>query len=294
MEHSHSHEINTAKTKTLKISIALNVLFTIIEYIAGFFSGSLALISDATHNLTDVVALCIAYFANKVAGRDSDAKRTYGYGRASIIAALFNTVILVVLAVFICVEAYHRIFHPHPVQGGIVMLLAAGGILVNGVVSVMLFRNKTDLNMKSAFLHQFSDALASVGAFVAGLLIVLTGKTIFDPLISILIAVMLLGSTWSIIKQALHILFEGVPHGIDLAEVEKRILSNKAVKEFHDLHIWAISSELSALSCHILLDNCDMAEAQKTTNAIKEDLKNTFHIEHSTIETELIACVPEH
>lgn len=288
MSHDHSHFRD--KTQGLGLSILANIIFTIFEYGVGFVSGSLALISDATHNLTDVFALLIAYFADKISKRGSDEKRTYGYGRAKIVAALLNTLILVGLSFLLFVEAYQRILNPVYVQGGLVTIVAAIGIVINGTVALYLFRNKNDINIRSAFLHQASDAVASLGAMIAGLAIIFTGKTIFDPIISIMIGVMLLFSTWNIVKETLHILLEGVPQGIDLEKVRETILSQQHIKDVHDLHIWAISSDISALSCHVLIDNCDLKESVHIIKELKANLEKTFHIYHSTIEVEMVGC----
>lgn len=279
--------------KNLKIGIALNTGFTIFEFITGFLSGSLALVSDAAHNLTDSFSLVIALSANKIAKREADIEKTYGYGRATILAALVNGVILILLALYIFYESYQRIMHPHEVEGGIVAVVAFLGALTNSYNAVLFLKNRDDLNIRSAFLGMAFDALASLGALVAGLIILFTKQTIADPLASILIGVLLIFSAWGVVKDALHVLLEGVPEGANMQAIKEAMLKVPLVKNVDDLHIWAISSQYAALSCHLVIEECDLDKSMQIVNGIKQELKEKFHIEHATIETELVECLPE-
>ena len=287
------HEIKTINSK-LKVGIVLNTAFTIFEFTIGIFSGSLALISDAGHNLTDSLTLLISFFGNKISQREANEEHTYGYGRATILTALLNSAILIILACFIFFEGYQRILHPEPVKGGIVAIVAFIGIIVNGCIALVFRGNKDDLNMRSAYINMAFDALASVGALLAGLVIVFTNQTIADPLISIVIGVMLLFSAKNVVRDAMHVLLEGVPEGIDINHVKEVIKgTNSAIKDVDDLHIWAISSHYAAMSCHIVIENCSLEKSMELVKEIKEKLKQICHITHATIETELTECPPD-
>lgn len=273
-------------SRKLQIGLVLNTGFTIFEFIIGFLSGSLALVSDAAHNLTDSLALVVAFFANKIAARPANLQKTYGYGRASILAALLNALILVALAAYIFYGAAQRFQNPEPVEGGLVMLVAFVGILINSGVAFTFSKDREDLALRSAFLSMALDALASIGALLAGLIIVLTGQTIVDPLISILIGIMLLFSARGVINDALHVLLEGVPQGTDIQKVKQALLDTPDVKGVDDLHIWAISSQYAALSCHVTLATSDIAQSVDLKRRLKEMLSTQFHVEHATIELE--------
>ncbi len=290
---SGNHEAPENLDNKLKLGLILNSGFTVIEFTAGILSGSLALISDAGHNLTDSLTLLISFVANKIAKRKANVEHTYGYGRATILAALINGLILFLLAIYIFYEAYHRFQNPQPVEGGIVMIVAFFGICINTSIALLFRSNKGDLNIRSAYTNMLFDALASVGALLAGLLIIVTKQPIFDSLISIVIGVFLLRGSWSVVRAAMHVLLEGVPEGMDIGKVKETILKNESIKNVDDLHIWAISSHSAAMSCHIVIEDCSLEESTEIVSGIKRELKEYFHIEHATIETELVACPPE-
>lgn len=290
---SGNHETPTNLDSRLKLGLVLNTGFTIVEFVAGILSGSLALTSDAGHNLTDSLSILISFFGNKISKREANQEHSYGYGRASILTALLNGVILILLAGYIFYEAFQRITKPEPVEGGVVMIVAFIGILINGGIALLFRKDTSDLNIRGAYLNMFFDMLASVGALIAGLLIVITGKTIFDPIISIIIGMLLVKSSIEVVRDAMHVLLEGVPTGIDVHKVKGTILTIPKVKNVDDLHIWAISSRFAALSCHIVIGDCDMEESTKIVRQVKEDLHHKFNIEHATIETELTECPPE-
>lgn len=278
----------------LKLGMVLNAGFTAIEFSAGLLTGSLALISDAGHNLTDSLSLLITFFAQKIARREANVEHTYGYRRATILAALINGLLLFLLALYIFYEAYQRFLNPEPVNGGIIAIVALIGLVINLSVAY-LFKNEThDLNIKSAYLNMLFDALASLGALIAGVLIYFTGMTIFDPLISIIIGIMLIRSSFGVAREAIHVLLEGVPAGVNTEKVKQQIMEvSHLIKNVDDLHIWSISSQHAALSCHIVIEECDMEQSIEIVSEIKERLRKHFKIEHATIETELVACLPE-
>lgn len=280
--------------KNLKIGIALNSGFTIFEFIAGILSGSLALVSDSGHNLTDSLSLLVSFFAREISRRKADEKQTYGYGRVTILAALINALILLLLAIYIFHEAYRRTIEPKHVDGSLIMIVAAVGIVINLSIALLFRKNRDDLNIRSAFYNMALDALASVGALIAGLLILITKQPFFDSIISIIIGIMLIFSAWRVVKDAFRVLLEGIPEGINFDKVKETIISqNSLIKAVDDLHIWAISSQMSALSCHIVIEECDLDKSMQIVEEIKKTLKEKFHIEHATIETELVECLPD-
>ncbi|MCL5095779.1 MAG: cation diffusion facilitator family transporter [Patescibacteria group bacterium] len=284
---SGSHEVPTNLDNKLKLGLIFNTGFTIFEFGIGIISGSLALVSDATHNLTDSMSLLVSFFATKIAKREANIDKTYGYGRATVLAALINALILLGLAVYIFIEAYKRFQNPQPVEGGLVMIVAFVGILINGSIAYLFFKSRGDLNIRSAFLNMAMDALASVGALFAGLIIVLTGKTFIDPFISIIIGIMLLYSGWSVVKDALHALLEGTPEGTDVTKIKQAICAMPGVTGLDDLHVWALSTTSVALSCHLIIKDSTLKESMEIKERIKEMLSEKFHTEHATIETEL-------
>lgn len=286
-------ENNHALDRNLKIGLVLNTTFTVFEFAAGLLTGSLALISDSAHNLTDSLALVISLLSNRISQKGANAKNSYGYGRVSILGALINAFILLGVAIYIFYEAYKRIQNPPVVQGGYIAIVAVIGVAVNAFIASLYFKNKQDLNAKSIFLNMATDALAQLGTVIAGILIILTGLHIIDPLISILIGVLLLYSGWNVIKDALQVLLEGVPEGVNMQAIKETMLKTPLVKNVDDLHIWAISSQYAALSCHLVIEECDLDKSMKIVEQIKKELREKFHIEHATIETELIECPPD-
>lgn len=284
---SSSHNLPQNLDNKLKIGFLLNTSFTIFEFFIGFLSGSLALISDAAHNLTDSLSLLVSFLATKVARKNANSNKTYGYGRATVLAALINSLILLGLSFYIFTEAYQRFQDPQPVEGGLVAIVAIVGIVINGTIAFLFFKSRGDLNIRSAFLNMALDALASVGALLAGIIILLTGSTLADPIISVLIGCMLLYSGWTVIKSALHLLFEGVPEGTDIPAIQKAILETPGVKGMDDLHIWAISTTSAALSCHLVIEASSLKASILLKQQVKTMLASKYHIEHATIEIEL-------
>lgn len=282
----HSKDLN----HKLKLGILINAVFTCFEFFAGFFSGSLALMADAAQNLTDVLSLSISFVAFNFAKKDPTLKKTYGYGRATILAALLNGCILLMLSFLIFYKAYQRFGDPEPIEGGIVMLIGFLGIVVNAGVASLFLNHRDDLNIQSAFINMLYDALASAGALIAGLIIYLTKTSIADPLISMCIGTLLLFSAFRIINDALHILFEGVPKHIDISLVSREIKNITGVLEINQLHVWAISSPHIALSCQIIIDIKDLMRSPEIVKNIKKRLLTVFNIQDSTIEVDLSEC----
>ncbi|MBI5530217.1 MAG: cation transporter [Candidatus Doudnabacteria bacterium] len=287
--------MNSADQQTnnkLKLSFVINTGFAFLEIFVGLFSGSLALVSDAAHNLTDSLSILIAWAGQKFAKRPATEEHTFGYGKATILTALANSIILILVAAYIIYEAYLKIVEPQPVKGGVVILVAGIGVLVNGIVALMFLKNRDNLNLRGVFLNMAFDAAVSVGAMAAGLVILLTGKTVADPIISLVIAAMLIYGSWQIIYEAVHILLEGVPENLNFKDVNAFIAAMPGVQSVHDLHIWSIASQKVALNCHIIPNVYDFKQNVSLIKQIKEQLKQKYNINHCTIEAETEICPP--
>ena len=285
---AHSHE--TENDSTFKIGLILNTSFTVIEMTAGVITGSLALIADATHNLTDSLTLGIAYIAKRISKKSANEKQSYGYGRAKIIASLLNAGILLGIAGLIGYEAVERLGEPAEVPGLVIAAVATIGIVINGSIAYMLSKKRHDLNAKSAYTNMLYDTLSSVGALVAGLAIAAFGWNWLDSAVGIGIAIMLLIATFSIIKDALHILLEGVPNDVDLRLVTHTLTKLDNVIGVDDVHAWTIDNDYYAFSCHLIVDEKKYADSRTTVEEVKKLLSDKFGFRHSTIEVELEDC----
>lgn len=258
----------------------------IVELIGGIWSNSLALLSDAGHMLTDVFALALALFAVRVSRRPATVRKTYGYHRVEILTALTNGVILIVICLGIFYEAYRRFVEPQPVDGGTVIVVAAVGLLANLVGMWILARTSGSLNVRSARMHVAGDALSSAGVLVSGGVIATTSWYRIDPLLSFGIGLVILLGGYRILKETVDILLEGVPHGLDPEAIATAMRGVKGVQGVHDLHVWCITSGMSALSGHVILDRERLARSDEVLNLIKEVLRRRFGIDHTTIQVE--------
>lgn len=285
---AHTHETDTGNT--FKLGLILNTGFTIFEMAVGVITGSLALIADATHNLTDSLTLGIAIIAERIGKRQADDRRSYGYGRAKIIASLLNAGILVSLAAFIGFEAIQRLDEPKDVPGLTIAAVAVIGIAINGSIAYLLSKQRHNLNVRSAYTNMLYDTLSSVGALLAGFAIALFGWTWLDSAVGILIAVMLLYATFGIIKDAMHILLEGVPSDIDLRLVKHNLLKLENVIGIDDIHAWTIDNDYYAFSCHLIVDEQNYKDSRRTVEEAKKLLAEKYGFRHSTIEVELEDC----
>ena len=285
--HTHQHDMNY--DRAFAIGIALNVLFVILEVYYGWQVDSLALLSDAGHNLSDVFGLLIAWGGFFLARLRPSQRNTYGWGRATILAALFNALILLMAVGGIALEAWDRLFHPVAINSGIVMLVAGTGVLVNGITAWLFLPrhnhgNQHDLNLRGAFLHMAADALVSLGVVLAGLVYLWTGWSWLDPAISLLIALVILLSTWGLLRQSLHLSMDGVPVAIELAELSSTLSALPGVAEVHDLHVWAMSSAQTALTVHLVMPCGHPGDA--FISDLAGQLHDDFAIEHATIQIE--------
>ena len=283
---SHSHEVH-AINKSLIIGLVLNGLYTILGFVFGIITGSLTLIADAIHNLTDNLTLGVSFVANRISTREADAMRTFGYGRVTIIAAVINASFLIGVAIVVIMEAIERLKNPVEIQGGVVAAVAFCGIIVNATVAYMLSKNRQDLNMRSAFIDQLFDAISSFGAFLAGIIIMMIGIQYIDTIIALLVVILLIYNTIKILKEATNILLEGVPEGINLSNIKTDIRKIPKVIDVDDVHVWAIRSGYSALSCHVVVDKNELKNSREIVEKVKTMLQEKHEIKHATIEIEL-------
>ncbi|WP_050179594.1 cation diffusion facilitator family transporter [Domibacillus robiginosus] len=289
--HSHSHnhfeETREGNKKGLIIALLITTGIMFLEFFGGLITNSLALLSDAGHMLSDSSSLFLSLIAIWFASRPASSNKSFGFYRFEILAALFNGVTLFVIAGFIVWEAYGRFFEPPTVASGTMILVASVGLIANLISAWSLMRKgdvKNNVNLRSAYLHVLGDALGSVGAIAAGILMILFDWYVADPLISVLVALLILKSAWGVIKHSVHILMEGTPVTVDQEEVKAALTEIDGVINVHDLHIWTITSGLDSLSCHMLIedDKSNQEILQEAINKIKEK----FKIEHTTIQIE--------
>lgn len=255
-----------------KLGFIINSLFMLLEYGIGFMSGSLILIADATHNLTDSITLAVSWLGNMVAKKPADSGHSFGHGRSTVLAAFLNSSILLGIAILIFVEAYRRFLHPIPLEGGIIAVVSVIGIIANGSVALLFRKYTSDINVRAAYINMAFDAVFSVAAFVAGLLILWTNKTWIDPFISIGIGVGLLFAATGILRQALHILLEGVPKDIDLDKIRRQLLEHDAVLDVGDIYAWTIASNEHIICCSLVLKAENYVQAKRLTSEIKKEL----------------------
>jgi cobalt-zinc-cadmium efflux system protein len=287
MPHDHHHHAPASESPNanFKIAIGLNIVIVIIQVIYGFLSHSIALIADAGHNLTDVLSLLFALGANILAARPPTQKRTYGYRRTTILAALLNAGILLVTTGAILFAAVERLNHPVPVEGGVVSIVAGIGIVLNAASAWLFVRGrKGDLNVKAAFLHMAGDAAVSAGVVIAGIIIMATGAVWVDPAMSIIISIVIAFGTWSVLRDSFNLAADAVPSQIDPVAIEQYLLSVPGVCEVHDLHIWAMSTTHVVLTAHIVIPEGSVED--QLLFEISHVLHDRYGIEHTTLQVE--------
>ena len=292
MAHNHDHG-GSATGRRLLLSVVITVAFVIGEAVAGYFSNSLALLSDAGHNFADALALVLSWYALWIAQRPSSAKRSFGNHRVGILVALVNAVSLVVIALLIFWEAVSRFRHPEPVQSTPMIVVALIAVLLNTVISLWLrSAAKKDLNVRSAYMHMLGDAISAAGVVGAGVVVAFTGASIADPVVSVLIGILILWSSWGILKESVNVLLEGVPEGMEMETVERAIGAVAGVLAVHDLHVWAVGSGMVCCSCHISVEEQSVRSGENVLRAVAEELEHEFGISHSTIQVEVEGCEP--
>ena len=282
--HEHVHEL-TSLNKSFIIGITLNILFVLVEFGIGFYYDSLGLLSDAGHNLGDVASLVLAMLAFRLAKVHPNSRYTYGYKKSTVLVSLLNAVILLVAVGIIITESIEKLFHPVPVEGAAIAWTAGVGVVINAVTAWLFMKDKEkDLNVKGAYLHMAADALVSVGVLVAGIVISRTGWYIIDPIIGLIVAVVILISTWNLLHDSLRLTLDGVPTSIDSQKVVKAIRALPGVDDVHHIHIWAISTTENALTAHIVLKQPE--GMQEVKHLIRHRLED-FGIGHATLEFEV-------
>lgn len=293
MEHGHNHG-SSLTGKRLGLSVVITLSFVVGEAIAGYFAHSLALLSDAGHNFADALALIFSWYGLWLATRPSTSKRTFGYHRVGILAALVNAVSLVVIALLIFWEAFSRLRYPEAIHSTPMIVVALIAVVINTVISLWLRQSaKHDLNVRSAYLHMLGDALSAAGVVVAGLIVAFTGASVADPIVSILIGLLIVWSSWGILRESVNVLLESIPEGMDMDAVEKTICEVEGVLAVHDLHVWTIGSGIIACSCHIRVGEQSIREGQNVLRAVNDVLNRQFKISHATIQVEVEGCDPD-
>ncbi len=285
-------------TRVLKISLAVTLAYIVLLIVAGIRAHSLALLSEAAHNLSDFLALLLSLVAVYFQSRPANSTKTYGYHRAGVLAALVNAISLVAVSFFIFYEALRRLQHPQPVQARVMMWVAAAGVVMNGVISLLLYRSSRrsggDVNIRSALLHEVGDTLSTAVVIVGGWVILATGSYWIDSALSFGIGVLILWSGFGIVRETLNILLEGTPRGMQLEKIESAIRSIGGVNDVHDLHVWSIGSETHALSCHISIADIPPSVSDGILREVKERLLREFRIDHTTIQFEHAVCEVAH
>lgn len=292
--HVHAHAVDERTSKVLRISLVVTLGYIALLVVAGIRAHSLALLSEAGHNLSDFLALLLSLFAVYLESRPASSTKTYGYRRAGVLVALVNALSLVVVSFLIFYEAFRRVQHPEPVHAGLMIWVAAAGVVMNGVIAALLYRSGGDVNIRSAFLHEVGDTVSTAAVIVGGWAILATGQTWIDSALSFGIAALILWSGFGIIRETLNILLEGTPRGIKLELVESAIRGIDGVNDVHDLHVWSIGSETHALSCHISIADIPPSASERILKDVKECLDHTFRIKHTTIQFEHAVCEVAH
>lgn len=293
MGHGHHHaplDRPTARRKLVIATVATG-LFVVFELAVGLYANALALVGDALHNVTDLIALLLALFAITVETRPPTPEKTFGYQRAGILAAFVNAAVLVAFTIYIFIEAFERLRRPEPVNSFWMIVASVIGIGINAAITLWLREEgRADINVRSAVLHMFGDTLSSAGIIVAAILIRVTGRTIFDPLVSVVIGLLILWSSWGILKESINLLLEGTPSGIDPEAVARDLAAQEEIFDVHHVHIWALAPSKPALSCHVQLDDISLSASTAVLLAARRMLSERYGIVHTTIQFEHAGC----
>jgi len=279
--------------RRLKIGMVLNLLFALAELVAGLAVGSLSLVGDAWHNFSDVIGLAISWVALLQVERPATGRKTFGYHRATILAALGNGVALIGITLWLFYEAIRRLRQPELPEASVMLAVASIGFLMNLALAFSLKRRTRDINVRSAYRHLMSDAFVSFGVVAAGIIILVTGWTLVDPLLSLVIGLLILVGSWDIVAETLNVLMEGVPRGVDVDRILGAVRSFPEVMDTHDLHVWSLSSHVYALSCHLQVADLPVSQGNQLLDRIGRMLKERFGIAHTTIQLEAEACPPQ-
>jgi cobalt-zinc-cadmium efflux system protein len=294
MSHTHIHiaDLTDSTIRRLALSLALTVLFVVVEVVTGFFANSLALLTDAAHNATDVGALALTWWALRYTTKASNSEKTYGYHRAGILVALVNSTSLVLISVGIFYDAYRRLLAPPEVKADVLIVVGLVAIVIN-LVTALLVRSDShhDLNLKSTYVHLMGDVLSTIGAVAAGIVIRFTDMDWVDPLASIFIGLLILWNAWGILRESINILMESTPKDVDMEALQADILKVEGVRGVHDLHVWSIAQSLRTLSAHILIDDIPISESMVIQAAVSDMLDHKYRISHATLQLECMGCI---
>ena len=291
--HVHAHGAG-GPTRVLKVSLAVTLAYIVLLVVAGVRAHSLALLSEAGHNLSDFLALLLSLVAVYFQSRPANARKTYGYQRAGVLAALVNASSLVAVSFFIFYEAFRRLQHPEHVQASVMMWVAAAGVVMNGAITLLLYRSGGDVNIRSALLHEVGDTLSTATVIAGGWAILVTGNYWIDSALSVGIGALILWSGFGIVRETLNILLEGTPRGMKLEKIEAAMRAIEGVNDVHDLHVWSIGSETHALSCHISIADIPPSVSERILRDVKACLLHDFRIDHTTIQFEHEVCEVAH
>ncbi len=294
--HTHSHLQEAARQTTTRLtwSLLITLAFVIFEAAAGYFSNSLALLTDAAHNLTDVIALGLSWFAIRITAQPANAQKTYGYHRAGILVALLNSTTLILISLGIFYEAYKRFMAPPEVQSGVLIVVGLIAVVINLVTALLVHRGSdSDLNLRSAFVHLMGDVLSTIGAVIAGVIIYFTGANWLDPFVSVLIGILILYNAWGILRDAVDILLESTPRDVDMKKMVGEITQLEGVLGVHDLHVWSITQSLRTMSAHILTEDISVSAGAEIQNRINELVYHRYNIAHATLQLECVDCDPD-
>lgn len=280
-----------ASRRVLAWSLAATSAFVVIEFFSGIRAQSLALISDAGHNATDALALALAWFAVYLQTKPADESRTFGYHRAGVLAAFVNALTLIALSAWLLYESWRRLLAPAAVNDTVMLVVAAGGLVLNGGIMLGLHRcGSKDINVRGAFIHMLGDLLGAAAIVVGALVIRASGWTQIDPLLSILISILVVWTAWDITRESLNILLEGLPRGLELKKVIGAVCELEGVLGVHDLHIWSLGSNSHALSCHVLIEDMPPSQSDHILHRIEHVLGDRFHVHHTTVQFEHMSC----
>ncbi|MFH1663044.1 MAG: cation diffusion facilitator family transporter [Chloroflexota bacterium] len=287
----HSHQHPFPATSKLKFGILLSSLILVAEVAGGLLSNSLALLADAGHVLADVIALSLSWYGIKQAERPASNSMTFGYHRVGVLVAIINALSIFAIVLVIFYEAFRRLQQPPEVNGPLMLAVATVGLSANLFIAFWLRKEqKTNLNIRSAFWHSIGDALASIGVIVGGVIILITGISLADPIISIFIGFVIILAAWNIFRDGLRVILEATPRGLDIKKMVESLNQIIGVRDVHDVHVWSITPEMHTMSCHVLIDDLATSEAAKIREKIREVLSQQFNIEHATLQMECEQC----
>jgi len=284
----HHHHTDDGSNRSLLFATALNVFITVVEIIGGLMANSLALLSDALHNLSDTIAILLAYIARKVSRRDSNEKKTFGYKRIEILAAFFNALVLIGISIFLVYEGIIRFYNPEPIKGLIMLVVASAGLVFNLIAVLILKKHSgSSLNIRSAYLHLMGDTLSSFAVIIGGVLIYFFDVYWVDPVITILISIYIIKETWDVFKQSANILMQAVPPGIELHEIITDLEKISGIGNIHHVHIWGLSEQEFHFECHADLEkDLSVSETSDVREEMEQILEEKYHIGHLTVQFE--------